>query len=112
MNARRVLRILGHMLLVLAGAQLVPLLWCFAPGASGAIPGLVVGAAITAYETNGRRRLQMASAVWLSRGMNTTSAKGIRSVNRKGSTASGKFFQRLARPGPALYAERTSGRSR
>jgi trk system potassium uptake protein TrkH len=47
MNVYRVLRILGHMLLVLAGAQLVPLLWCFEPGASGAIPGFLAGAAIT-----------------------------------------------------------------
>jgi trk system potassium uptake protein TrkH len=48
MNFRRVLRILGSMLLVLAGAQLVPLIWCFEPGAAGAIRGFVAGAAITA----------------------------------------------------------------
>ena len=48
MNFRRVLRILGSVLLVLAGAQLVPLIWCFGPGATGAIRGFVAGAAITA----------------------------------------------------------------
>jgi trk system potassium uptake protein TrkH len=48
MNFRRVSRILGHLLLVLAGAQLVPLAWCFGPDGVHAIPGFVAGAGITA----------------------------------------------------------------
>ncbi len=47
MKLRRVSRILGHLLLVLGAAQLVPLAWCFAPGAGAAIPGFLAGAGIT-----------------------------------------------------------------
>lgn len=47
MNLRRVVHILGLVLLVLAGAQLLPLVWCFSAGWSAA-PAFLGGAAVTA----------------------------------------------------------------
>jgi trk system potassium uptake protein TrkH len=47
-NPRRVVHILGLLLLVLAAAQIVPLLWCLLPGEGAAAPGLLVGVATTA----------------------------------------------------------------
>jgi trk system potassium uptake protein TrkH len=43
MNVRGVLRILGLVLYVLAGAQLVPLVWCVAPADLASTRGLLVG---------------------------------------------------------------------
>ncbi len=48
MNPLRVVHILGLLLLVLAGAQLVPLLWCLQAGSSAAAPGFLVGAGASA----------------------------------------------------------------
>lgn len=45
MNPRRVLHILGLLLLILAGAQLVPLVWCLGGEEPRAIPGFLAGAA-------------------------------------------------------------------
>jgi trk system potassium uptake protein TrkH len=47
MNLRRVVHILGLVLLVLAGAQLIPLVWCFGADWSAA-SGFLAGAATTA----------------------------------------------------------------
>ncbi|MEE2663152.1 MAG: TrkH family potassium uptake protein [Myxococcota bacterium] len=48
MNLRRVLHILGLLLFILAGAQLVPLVWCLVPGEGWASRGFAVGATLTA----------------------------------------------------------------
>ncbi|MBW2267998.1 MAG: TrkH family potassium uptake protein [Deltaproteobacteria bacterium] len=48
MNTRRVLHILGQLLFILAGAQLVPLVWCLEAGGAAAAPGLAIGAAASA----------------------------------------------------------------
>lgn len=48
MNLRRALRILGLVLFVLAGAQLVPLLWCLFDFDANAVMGLCAGAAACA----------------------------------------------------------------
>lgn len=48
MNLRRVAHILGLILFVLAGAQLVPLIWCLTPGAVASAPGFFAGSGVTA----------------------------------------------------------------
>ena len=48
MNLRRVLRMLGTVLFVLAGAQLLPLPWCFAPWHASSAAGLIAGAGLCA----------------------------------------------------------------
>ncbi len=48
MNRGRVLHILGLLLLVLAGAQLLPLLWCLTPATAASAPGFATGVAATA----------------------------------------------------------------
>jgi trk system potassium uptake protein TrkH len=48
MNLHRVLHILGLLLLILAGAQLVPLAWCISPAAPQTAAGFLMGAAVTA----------------------------------------------------------------
>ena len=45
MNLRRVLHILGLVLFILAGAQLLPLSWCLEGGESRAAVGFLTGAA-------------------------------------------------------------------
>ena len=45
MNLRRVLHILGLVLFILAGAQLLPLIWCLEGGESRAAMGFLTGAA-------------------------------------------------------------------
>ncbi len=57
MNLRRVAHILGLLLLILAGAELVPLLWCWLPGGSGVAMGFVLGAGISALFGVGLRLL-------------------------------------------------------
>lgn len=57
MNFRRVSQILGLVLSVLAGAQLVPLVWCFAPTDWPAIRAFVVGASATGLVGATLRRL-------------------------------------------------------
>ena len=47
MNFRRVIHILGLVLFVLSGAQLVPLLWCFAPFDVESATGLLAGSGFT-----------------------------------------------------------------
>ena len=48
MNLRHVLHILGLVLFIIAGAQLLPLLWCISGGESRAAMGFVSGSAISA----------------------------------------------------------------
>jgi trk system potassium uptake protein TrkH len=48
MNLRRVLRILGLVLYALAGAQLVPLVWCFLPVDGVSIRGFLAGSGLSA----------------------------------------------------------------
>jgi trk system potassium uptake protein TrkH len=48
MNTRRVLHILGQLLFVLAGAQLLPLVWCLEDGGAAAARGFAIGAATSA----------------------------------------------------------------
>jgi len=47
-NPKRVVHILGLLLLVLSAAELVPLVWCLAPGAGASAPGFLVAAVATA----------------------------------------------------------------
>jgi len=48
MNLRRVLHILGLLLLVLAAAELIPLIWCFEEGQSQAALGFLCASATSA----------------------------------------------------------------
>ena len=48
MNFRRVIHILGLVLLVLSGAQLIPLVWCLSPFDQQSALGLIAGAGSTA----------------------------------------------------------------
>ncbi|NNL85252.1 MAG: TrkH family potassium uptake protein [Myxococcales bacterium] len=48
-NGRRVVHILGLVLLLVAGAELLSAAWCFAPGGAGAAPGLLGSAGLTAF---------------------------------------------------------------
>lgn len=48
MNPRRVLHILGLLLFVLAGAELVPLIWCFSEDHSRAVSGFLAAAVTSA----------------------------------------------------------------
>ncbi|MCH7709699.1 MAG: TrkH family potassium uptake protein, partial [Myxococcales bacterium] len=57
MNLRRVAHILGFVLFVLAGAQLLPLVWCFWPTDWNSARAFLVGASITGMLGAGFRRL-------------------------------------------------------
>jgi trk system potassium uptake protein TrkH len=48
MNPRRVLHILGLLLLVIAAAELIPLIWCFEAGGAQAAPGFLVASGTSA----------------------------------------------------------------
>ena len=48
MNLRRVLHILGLLLLVLGAAELIPLIWCFEEGQSQAALGFLCASATSA----------------------------------------------------------------
>jgi trk system potassium uptake protein TrkH len=48
MNLRRVLHILGLVLLILAAAQLVPIVWCFGADEARALRGFLVASGVTA----------------------------------------------------------------
>jgi len=57
MNLRRVAHILGFVLFVLAGAQLLPLVWCIVPTDWNSARAFLVGASITGMLGAGFRRL-------------------------------------------------------
>lgn len=57
MNPRRVLHILGLLLLILAGAQLLPLVWCLGGEEPDAIPGFLAGAGVAGVVGGVMRRL-------------------------------------------------------
>lgn len=57
MNFRRVLHLLGALLFVLAGAQLVPLAWCFSGEQHGAVLAFLTGAGLSALLGAGFRLL-------------------------------------------------------
>lgn len=48
MNPRRLLRTLGLVIYVMAGAQLVPLVWCIAPADFTSAEGLLIGSGVSA----------------------------------------------------------------
>jgi len=56
MNGPRILGILGRVLLILGGAQLLPIIFCFGPGEADSLRGFLVGAAVTATLGFGFRR--------------------------------------------------------